>query len=102
MKIRKSLSRVLQTISYAWLYFGTQVAMAAGGSGASSTVDNFFQEVLDIIKTPAATVATIGILICGYMIASGKRAVDTLMPWIIGCLLLGTGPWIVSLFNLGS
>lgn len=100
MKIKKSLSQVLKTISYVWLFVGTRIAMAAGGSGASQTVDNFFTEVLDIIKTPAATVATIGILICGYMIASGRRAIETLMPWIIGCLLLGCGPWIVSLFNL--
>ena len=100
MKIKKYISHVVKIVSYVWLFIGTQIAMAAGGSGASQTVDNFFTEVLDIIKTPAATVATIGILICGYMIASGRRAIETLMPWIIGCLLLGCGPWIVSLFNL--
>lgn len=74
-----------------FLIVGSQAALAA--SGASATVESFFNEIMTVMKTCTVTVATCAGLWIGYKVLWGGRTLEEMAPFIVGCLLLACAPW---------
>lgn len=66
---------------------------ALAATGATATVESFFNEIMTAMKASAGVVATRAGLWIGYKILWGGRTVEEMAPFIIGCLVLACAPW---------
>lgn len=66
---------------------------ALAATGATATVESFFNEIMTAMKASAGVVATCASLWIGYKILWGGRTVEEMVPFIIGCLVLACAPW---------
>lgn len=93
MKFNLSLLRV---ITLASLFCTAEAALAA--SGAGQNVVSIFEEIVDIMKQVSIPLATAAGFWVGYKIIWGGKTILEMGPFIVGIIILGSSPWIVSTF----
>ncbi len=88
MKLQKLAPAILGTLL-------TNVAFAAGGT---QSVNNLFQQILDVLQNVSLVVVTIAIIWAGYKVLFVGNSMQEVSKPLLGAIMIGAAPWIAELF----
>jgi type IV secretory pathway VirB2 component (pilin) len=97
--IRPRGDRIVVAICYSLLFMTPSVAHAASGADLNTMAT----AILNMLTGPLAkTLATIAVVVCGFMYFTGRGSMQTLVTVIVGCFIVFSASWIVGLISGGS
>ena len=88
MKLQKLAPAILGTLL-------TNVAFAASGT---QSVNNLFQQILDVLQNVSLVVVTIAIIWAGYKVLFVGNSMQEVSKPLLGAIMIGAAPWIAELF----
>jgi type IV secretory pathway VirB2 component (pilin) len=91
--------RVVLALCYSMIFMSPSVAHAASGADLNTMAT----AILTMLTGPLAkTLATIAVVVCGFMYFTGRGSMQTLVTVIVGCFIVFSASWIVGLISGGS
>jgi type IV secretion system protein VirB2 len=100
MKIeaKRHLSTIARRVSSASaLFVLPAIAMAQDGTGATTKVTEFFDNVNGILNVASIAVVTIAVIFAGYQIAFAHKRIADVAPVLIGGFLIGAAAQIAKM-----
>lgn len=95
---RRTLTRTLLSLGAIGLsmLLVTEPALAQGAANIQSMAES----ILDLLTGPLAkTLATIGLVVVGYMYWTGRASMSLLWTFIVGCFLVFSARFLVGLLT---
>ncbi|WP_312771825.1 MULTISPECIES: TrbC/VirB2 family protein [Pseudoxanthomonas] len=74
-----------------------ELALAQDGSGATTSVTTFFDNINNLLNVASIAIVTIAVIFAGYQIAFNHKRVGDVAPVLIGGFLIGAAAQIAKM-----
>ena len=75
-----------------------ELALAQDGSGATTSVTTFFDNINNLLNVASIAIVTIAVIFAGYQIAFNHKRISDVSPVLVGAIVIGAAAQLAGWF----